>query len=271
MRPRIRRNVIVVGIASASLVGWFASPAAHATHDRPKISDCVGKENGYDRSGQLSNKEWARAENHSEGYGKYATCRFVIKDKSKYVDLSQRVVSDTYGACEGPAWGVELTAGDSLARSKAKSREKQRLKRHEHFIERTVSAEISATIAEVLTISLGRSTTVGDLWAREHSRTKGESTEYTDTKTKERTISVDIPEGKRAYFQYAPWLQKSSGYLEMSYWGGEPGDRNNRVVKHIDLTTHTPVLKDDKKPRLDYQTRWLDCPTKKSARKTRKA
>jgi hypothetical protein len=275
VRPRIRQNVLAATVASASLLGLYATPTAHASgYEKPSISDCLGRENGYDHSDDLTNKEYARAENHRAGYGNHATCRFVITDKSRYVDLSQKVTSDTYGACEGPAWDVELTAGESVARSKAKSREKTKLKRHERSHERSVTHEISASLATLLTYTLSRTFTVGHLDAREHSRTKGDTTEYTDTKTDEKTSIVNVPEGKRVYFQYAPWVQKSHGYLEMTYWGGEYGDDDNRVVKRIDLSTHTPILKKDKTPRLDYQTKWLDCAKgndekkKKSAKKS---
>ncbi|MEU5048805.1 hypothetical protein [Streptomyces sp. NPDC021096] len=261
-RPRIRWNVVVAGVTSAGLVGLLQTPAAPASHDRREISDCVGKEDGYDRGLLLNNRQWARAENRRLGYGRYATCRFVITHRSRYVDVGQRAVSDTYGACAGPAWSVELLVNESVARSKAKSRERERLRRRERSIEKDVSGLISAAIAGVLDISLGRDVKVGRLEAEEHSQRHGETTEWTDSKTDEKKNIVSIPEGKRVYLQSAPWLRRSSGYLEMSYWEGG-SDGRGRAVKKIDLTTHTPVLRADKRPRMDYQTRWMDCPKKK--------
>ncbi|MFI9237716.1 hypothetical protein [Streptomyces sp. NPDC053079] len=238
------------------------TPAAPASHDRRQISDCLGKEDGYDRGLLRNNKEWARAENRRLGYGRYATCRFVITHRSRYVDVGQRAVSDTYGACAGPAWSVELLVNESVARSKAMSRERERVRKRERSIEKDVSGLISAAIAGVLDISLGRDVTVGRLEGEEHGQRHGETTEWTDSRTDEKKNIVSIPEGKRVYLQSAPWLRKSSGYLEMSYWEGG-SDGRGRAVKKIDLTTHTPALRANKKPRMDYQTRWMDCPKKK--------
>ncbi|WP_424886904.1 hypothetical protein [Streptomyces sp. XH2] len=232
------------------------------SRDHREISDCLGQEDGYDRNLLLDNKEWARAENRSLGYPRYATCRFVIKHDSRYVDFGQRAVSDTFGACKGPAWAVELLVNESVARSKATTRERERTGKQERSIERNVSRAISAAIADVLNVSLGRNATVGQREEHEHREMLGETTAWTDTKTAEKKNIVGIPEGKRVYLQSAPWLQKSSGYLEMSYWEGESSSRSRRVKK-IDLTTHTPVLGEDKKPRMDYQTRWMECPKKK--------
>lgn len=259
--PRARRKV-VAGITSAGLVCLLQTPAAAVSRDHHEISDCLGREDGYDRDLLLNNKEWARAENRSLGYPRYATCRFVIKHDSRYVDFGQRAVSASFGACEGPAWSVELLVNESVARSRAVTRGSERVRRHERSIEKNVSRAISAAIADVLNVSLGRNVTVSEGEAREYKQLQGESTEWTDTRTAEKKSIVSIPEGKRVYLQSAPWLQKSSGYLEMSYWEGEPSTRS-RGVKKIDLTTHTPVLGEDKRPRMDYQTRWMECPKNK--------
>ncbi|MCF3103207.1 hypothetical protein IPZ58_16700 [Streptomyces roseoverticillatus] len=232
------------------------------SRDHREISDCLGREDGYNRDLLLDNKEWARTENRSLGYPRYATCRFVITHEARYVDVGQRAVSDTFGACKGPGWSVELLVNESVARSKATTRERERLKRQERSTEKNVSRMISAAIADVLNVSLGRNSTVGRLDAREYKERQGETTVWTDTKTAEKKNIVVIPEGKRVYLQSSPWLQKSSGYLEMSYWEGESGGRS-RGVKKIDLTTHTPVLAEDKRPRMDYQTRWMECPKEK--------
>ncbi|MBZ6474598.1 hypothetical protein [Streptomyces griseocarneus] len=247
-------------------MGLLHTPAFPASHDRREISDCLGKEDGYDHGPLLNNKEWARAENRRLGYGRYATCRFVITHQSRYVDFGQRAVSDTYGACAGPAWSVELLVNESVARSKAKSRERERIRKRERSIEKDVSGLISAAIAGVLDISLGRDVTVSHLEGEEHGQRQGETTEWSDSRTDEKKSIVSIPEGRKVYLQSAPWLRRSSGYLEMSYWEGESGDRS-RVVRKIDLTTHTPVLRADKKPRIDYQTRWMECPKKKECLK----
>ncbi len=267
---RSRWNVVVTGVASVGLVGLLTTPAAPASPDHRRISDCLGKEDGYDHGLLQNNREWARAENRRLGYARYATCRFVITHRSRYVDLRQKAVSDTYGACDGPAWSVELLVNESVARSKAFSRERERLRKRERSIERNVSGLISAAIADVLDISLlGDDVTVAHLEGEEHSQRHGETTEWTDSKTDEKKNIVSIPEGKRVYLRSAPWLQRSSGYLEMSYWEGEAGGRR-RTVKKNDLTTHTPVLRATKKPRMDYQTRWMECPEKKPEKKPEK-
>ncbi|MEV4925354.1 hypothetical protein [Streptomyces roseoverticillatus] len=233
------------------------------SREHREISDCLGQEGGYDRDLLLDNKEWARAENRSLGYPRYATCRFVITHEARYADFGQRAVSDTFGACNGPAWSVELLVNESVARSKATTRETERTRSEERSIERDVSRTISAAIADVLNVSLGRDGTAGHREAREHKKRQGVTTEWTDIRTAEKKSIVLIPEGKRVYLQSAPWLQKSSGYLEMSYWEGESGARS-RGVKKIDLTTHTPVLGEDRRSRMDYQTRWMECPKKKT-------
>ncbi|MBF6048492.1 hypothetical protein GO001_25345 [Streptomyces sp. NRRL B-1677] len=263
--PRTRRNILLVsvaGVTAAGLVGLVHTPATPVSRDQREISDCLGREDGYDRTPLLNNKEWARAENRSLGYGRYATCRFTITHDSRYVDFGQRAVSDTYGACDGPAWSVELIVNESVARSKATTWERERTRRKERSIERNVSGTITAAIADVLDVSLGRNATLGRREETEQRKMRGDTTAWTDSKTDEKKSIVGMPEGKRVYLQSAPWLQKSSGYLEMSYWEGESGGRS-RAVKKIDLTTHTPVLREGKKPRMDYQTRWMACPKKK--------
>ncbi|MEV4443484.1 hypothetical protein AB0K09_31730 [Streptomyces sp. NPDC049577] len=232
---RYQRYAFVCAALVAALAGPPPAQPVRASAPTARIPDCLGREGGHDNpSMTMTNREWAYARNNRLGAERYATCRFVITHRHTYVDFSQRVMSDTFGACDGPAWGLELKAFGSISRSRARSRG------------RSVTNEITASIAEGLSLALGG------------SRSREESTTWENVRAAESNIKLDVPAGKRVYYQYAPWFQRSDGFLRMTYWKNNPGGRSR--VEDVDLTTDTPIRKADGTPRLDYQTRWLPCP-----------
>ena len=277
---RIRPRLLATGLATAGLVSLFVAPMAHASAPaRQRISDCVGTEDGHDNPDQgMSNKGWVSEQNDAAGYARYATCRFVISHASTYVDDAQAVASDSYSACDGPKWAIELKAGAERARVKAETHDETVSRRkwdyHRDDVTRTdthqesVTDSITTAIAKVLNLSLtgsgttehstalGRTNGHDEGTERGGWRLNGERTDWAEKQTGEQTLKLNIPDGKRVFFQYAPWYQKSSGYLQMTYWKGSPGQKK---VVNIDLTTHTPISKPDGSLRLDYRTRWLSC------------
>ncbi|MBB4893386.1 hypothetical protein FHS39_002417 [Streptomyces olivoverticillatus] len=240
MRRLVRQYVLAPGAAAVTLSGSFFAPAAHAAEAwRPGIPDCVGVEGGHDNpSLGLTNREWVLAENGRLGYDRYATCRFVIEHRSSYVNLHDKSTSDTFGACDGPKWGLELKTLGASTKSSAESHG------------RSVTDLITASIANGVSIALSG------------TRTRDESTTWSDTVGEEDNFKIDVPAGKRVYLQTAPWFRRSAGYLQMTYWRDTPGRRSR--VENIDLITHTPLFKADGSLRLDHQTKWLPCPSRHS-------
>ena len=106
---------------------------------------------------------------------------------------------------------------------------------------------------------------------RHHERSVGgqfnrtETTQWGKLRQTEIQLKLDVHEKKRVYFQYAPWMRKSDGYLQLTYWNANP-DGRSRVV-NLDLATDTPIRKFDGTPRREFQTRWLNCQSQQDGRK----